>query len=66
VSRKVTVVLLDWRLRKGRAGALGTAALVGVLRAPPALVLTTSYELHINGMILAVREGKYLSTAAFL
>jgi hypothetical protein len=63
VYRKVTAVLLDWRLRKGRAGALGTAALVGVLRAPPALLLTTSYEPHINGMILAMREGRYLSTA---
>jgi hypothetical protein len=66
VSRKVTAVLLDWRLRKGRAGALGTAALVGVLRAPPALLLTTSYEPHIDGMILAMREGRYLSTVAFL
>ena len=59
-------VLLDGRLRKGGAGALGTEALVGVLRAPPALLLTTSYEQHIDGMILAMREGRYLSTAAFL
>jgi len=54
-------VLLDWRLRMGRAGAQGTAALVGVLRAPPALLLTTSYEPHINGMILAMREERYLT-----
>jgi len=51
---------------QGRGWSAGHCGACGCPACSPAFLLTTSYEPHIDGMILAMREGRYLSTAAFL